>query len=92
MIQKVKLNQGQILTKRNIEDVLRKARIGYDYCRFDLKYGTYIIIAFFRDNTYDVMTNNRSQSLWTDINYIRRTRGFNALVDIVFKWIREYNR
>lgn len=92
MIQKIKLNQGQILTKDNIRTVLFKARTTYDYCRFDMKYGTYIIVAFFRDNTFDIMTNNRSISLWNDIRYVRTTKGITILTDIIFKWIREYNR
>lgn len=92
MIQKLKLHQGQTLTKNNIREMLNRARVNYDYFRLELKYGNYITIAFFRDNTFDVMTNNRSAALWADIKFVRNTRGLTALTDMVFKWIREYNR
>lgn len=92
MIQKVKLSQGQILTKNNILTYLTRARNGYDYCRFELKYGVYITIAFFRDNSFDIMTNSRQYGLWSDIQNIRRTMGLTTLTDMVFRWIQVYNR
>lgn len=92
MIQKIKLKQGQILTKDNIRTYLNRARNGYDYCRFDMKYGIYITIAFFRDGTHDIMTNSRSLSLWTDIQNIRNQRGVLMIADAVFRWIQVYNR
>lgn len=92
MIQKVKLTQGQILTKDNIITHLNRARNGYDYCRFDMKHGTYITIAFFRDGSVDLMTNNRSLSLWTDISNARKLRSTSALADLVFRWIQVYNK
>lgn len=92
MIQKVKLNRGQILTKDNISSCLTKARNGNDYCRFELKFGMYITIAFFKDNTFDVMTNSRSISLWNDIQNLRKLRGVIIITDYVFRWIQEYNR
>lgn len=91
MIQKVKLHQGQILTKDNIQQYLTRARNGYDYCRFELKLGTYITVAFFRDNTIDIMTNNRSLQLWNDIQNARRFRGITQLVPYVFRWLKVYN-
>ena len=91
MIQKVKLHRGQILTKDNIQQYLTRARNGCDYCRFDMKQGTYILIAFFKDNTYDIMTNNRSLQLWVDIQNVRNLRGLTHLVPYVFRWIQVYN-
>ena len=91
MIQKVKLKQGQTLTKDNIQQYLTRARNGGDYCRFELKHGTYITIAFFKDFTYDIMTNNRSLQLWIDIQNARKLRGITTLVPYVFRWIQLYN-
>lgn len=92
MIQKLKLSRSQPLTKTNIQDLLQKARAGNDYCSFQLKFGTYIKIAFFRDNTYDICTNIRNLALWQEINYVRLQRGLPILTDYVFKWIQVYNR
>lgn len=92
MIQKVKLRQGQIITKDNIIEYLNRARTGYDYFRLDMKQGVYITIAFFKDNTFEVMTNSRNLSLWRDIEYVKRTKGTTVLSNLVFKWVQEYNR
>lgn len=92
MIQKVKLTRAQVLTKTNIREYLTRARNGYDYCRFEMKFGTYITVAFFRDNTYDIMTNNRSISLWNEIQSVKRIRSLNTLTDYMFRWIQVYNR
>lgn len=92
MIQKVKLTQGQILTKDNLKTYLTRAKSGYDYCKISMKYGTYITVAFFRDNSYDIMTNNRSVSLWNEIQSVRRIRSMNTLIDYMFRWIQVYNR
>jgi len=92
MIQKVKLNQGQILTKDNVSTYLTRARTGYDYCRFEMKLGTYITIAFFRDMSFDIMTNSRTIQLWQDIQIVRNTKSINQLTDYVFNWIHRYNR
>lgn len=92
MIQKVKLHRGQILTKTNIEQYLIKARSGCDYCRFELEHDIYITIAFFKDFSYDIMTNHRSIMLWTDIQAARKTRSLSFLVSYIFRWIRQYNR
>lgn len=92
MIQKVKLNRGQILTKSNVEHVLTKARNGSDYCRFDLKYGTYITVAFFKDMTFDIMTNIRNINLWNEIQSARRQRGIIVIADYLFRWIQVYNK
>ena len=92
MIQKVKLTQGQILTKDNIQTCLIRARNGHDYCRFELKFGMYITIAFFKDNTCDIMTNSRALGLWTDIQNARKARSVTLLTDMVFRWIQVYNR
>ena len=92
MIQKIKLARGQTLTKDNIRSAWHRARSSYDYCRIDMKYGMYIIVAFFKDQTFDVMTNNRSLSLWTDIKLVRNTRGITVLTNMIFRWIREFNR
>lgn len=92
MIQKIKLTQGQILTKNNINDVITRARNGYDYCLFELKYSIYIRIAFFRDNSFDIMTNSRNLSLWQDIESLRRIKSVTALTDALFRWIQVYNK
>lgn len=92
MIQKVKLYQGQTLTKDNIMTYLNRARTGYDYFRIDMKGGMYITITFFRDNSFDIMTNSRNLSLWRDIEYVKRNRGITILGNLVFNWIRDYNR
>lgn len=92
MIQKVKLNRGQILTKDNIQQILTKARNGCDYCRIDLKYGTYITVAFFKDMTFDIMTNIRNVALWNEIENVRRQRGVIVIADYVFRWIQVYNK
>lgn len=91
MVQKVKLHQGQTLTVNNIQQYLTRARSGFDYCRFELKMGTYITIAFFRDNSYDIMTNNRSLQLWIEIQEARKYRGINMLAPYVFRWIKVLN-
>lgn len=92
MIKKIHLNRGQILTKDNILTTLRQARLGYDYCKFQMKYGTYIIVAFFKDNTFQVFTNNRSLQLWNEIQIVIRQRGLLMLADYIFRWIQVYNR
>ena len=92
MIVKLKLNQGQVLTKEKIRKSLTKAKSTYDYCRIDMKHGIYITIAFFRDNTYDIMTNCRNIGLWNEINNARRLRSVTGLTDYVFSWIQVYNR
>lgn len=91
MVQIVKLKQGQTLTENNILQYLTRARNGYDYCRFEFKFGTYITIAFFKDLSYDIMTNSRNLSLWNDIQLLRRQPGITALVPYVCRWIKVYN-
>ena len=92
MIQKVRLTPSQILTKDNIRNLLYKARAGSDYCRIDMKMGRYITVAFFKDNTLDIMTNIYNISLWNEIRHIRTTRSVVLLTDYIFRWIQVYNR
>ena len=92
MIQKVRLNQSQVLTKENIKNLLYKARAGSDYCRIEMKMGRYITIAFFKDNTLDIMTNIYNISLWTELKQVRTNRSLTQLTDYLFRWIQVYNR
>lgn len=91
-IQKVRLTPSQVLTKDNIKNILYKARAGSDYCRIEMKVGRYITIAFFKDNTLDIMTNIWQLSLHNEIQTIRNTRSVTMLADYVFRWIQVYNR
>ena len=92
MIQKVRLNPSQVLTKENIKNLLYKARAGSDYCRIEMKMGRYITIAFFKDNTLDIMTNIYNISLWTELKQVRTNRSLTQLTDYLFRWIQVYNR
>lgn len=92
MIQKIKLAPHQILTKDNIKTLLYRARAGSDYFRVDMKMGRYVTVAFFKDNTLDIMTNIYQISLWNEIRHIRLTRSMMELTDYIFRWIQVYNR
>lgn len=92
MIQKIKLTPHQVLTNDNIKNILYKARSGYDYCRFDMKMGRYITIAFFKDNSLDIMTNIYQLALWAEIRNARTTKSIVMLANYLFRWIQIYNR
>lgn len=92
MIQKLKLAPRQVLTKDNVRHSLERARSTYDYCRIYMKNGKYITIAFFRDNSCDIMTNIHNYGLWHEIEFVRRTPVITLIADYVFNWIQRYNR
>lgn len=92
MIQKIKLTPSQVMTKDNIQKALEKARAGYDYCRIDMKFSRYILIAFFKDNTFDVMTNVYQPMLFNEIRNVRMSHGLTMLTNYIFRWIQVYNR
>ena len=92
MIQKVKILRGQTLTREKIARILISARSTYDYARFDLWNGKYIVINFTRDNKYEIATNSRDYNIVYDIKVVKATRQFSSLTGFVYKWLPKLSK
>jgi len=84
LIQKIKLNRGQILTRDNVRNILNRARMTFDYARFDLFNKFYITINFNRDRTITIATNTRDYGIWRQIDFLRTSYTVERLTEFVF--------
>lgn len=93
MVQQVRLNRGQVLTKDNILSTLSRARSGYNYAKFTMHNDIYITVFFNRDMTVEVTTNTRDLMLWNQIKNARMNNvPVSRLADLVFNWINMLNK
>lgn len=86
------IKRGQIVTRRQIEDILRDARNMYHYAKFNFYNGIYISVTFYKDNSIDIMSNSRNLVLWQNINQLRISHSQQRVVDFIFRWINNFNR
>lgn len=93
MIQKIKLNKGQIITRNNIQNILANAKMTFDYAEFKMDNDRYITVTFTKDGKYEVATNVREQwQLFYEIKVLKTINSFYALVDFMFKWLNNLNK
>ena len=93
MIQKIKLNKGQTITRSNIQSILTNAKMSYDYAEFKMDNDRYLTVTFTKDGKYEVATNVREQwQLFYEIKILKQVNSFYALVDFMFKWLNNLNK
>ena len=93
MIQKIKLNRGQTITRSNIQSVLTNAKMSYDYAEFKMGNDRYTTVTFTKDGKYEIATNVREQyQLFYEIKVLKTINSFYALVDFMFKWLNNLNK
>lgn len=93
MIKDVKLLRGSIMTKDDISNVLKSARVNYDYATFRMYNGIYLQVFFTKDYKAYVRTNSRDLMLWKEISYIElMSYRPSTLEDFMFRWISKLNR
>lgn len=93
MIKTIKLNRCQTMTKDDINNNLKQARIGYDYLKIVMYNNVYITVFFTRDYKTYIKTTSRDLMLWKEIEVIeRQPYRLSVLEDFLFKWILKLNR
>lgn len=93
MIKEQKLLRGSIMTKENISNMMKSARIGYDYAKITFYNNIYLMIFFTRDYKVYIKTNSRDLMLWKEIDVMERMLYRpSVLEDFLFRWISKLNR
>ena len=81
------------MTKDDIGNNLKMARISYDYLKVTFYNGIYITVFFTRDYKSYIKTTSRDLMLWKEIEVIeRQPLRMSVLEDFLFRWILKLNR
>jgi len=92
MIERISLNKGQILTITNIKKMLDSARSSFQYAKFIMHNGIYIIVYYNKDQTFEISTNSRNIQIYQQIVSLKRSYSQNRLCDFIFNWIQILNK
>lgn len=92
MIQNVKLNKGQILTKSEITRLCNSARSTWQYVKFILSNGVYIQINYNKDLTISISTNSRDLVFYQEVQNLVRIYTQMRVIDMLFRWLPKLNK
>lgn len=92
MIQKINLKKGNILTKREIIDIINSARSTWQYAKFKFYNGKYLTVYYTNDRTVDIATNIRDFVLWNKIQVLRNNYSQNKVAEFIFNCINKLNK